>query len=73
MIFDGGDVVALHLALCPHCLFDHRAVSLVRAEVSTVNKRKMEIRMERLEKQGGEKKERGRKNTADCKKRERLR
>lgn len=55
-----GDALALHLALYPHCLFDHRAVSLVRAEVSTVNKRKMEIRMERLQEKG-EKKEKGRK------------
>lgn len=45
----GADAVALHLdPQCPRCLFVSRAVSLVRAEVSTVNKRKMEIRMERL-------------------------
>lgn len=45
----GAGAVALHLdPRCPRCLFVSRAVSLVRAEVSTVNKRKMEIRMERL-------------------------
>lgn len=52
--------------LYAYCLFVSRAVSLVRAEVSTVNKRKIEIRMERVGEEA-EKKEKVRKNVANCK------
>lgn len=50
----GAVAVALHLdPRCPRCLFVSRAVSLVRAEVSTVNKRKMEIRDGEISRDGG--------------------
>lgn len=50
----GAGAVALHLdPRCPRCLFVSRAVSLVRAEVSTVNKRKMEIRDGEISRDGG--------------------
>lgn len=50
----GAGAVALHLdPRCPRCLFVSTAVSLVRAEVSTVNKRKMEIRDGEISRDGG--------------------
>lgn len=50
----GAVAVALHLdPRCPRCLFVSTAVSLVRAEVSTVNKRKMEIRDGEISRDGG--------------------